>query len=306
MNANNQPSAKKDVYSIVTDHIIAQLEKGVIPWRKPWTDNSIPQNLISKRPYRGINLWLLAMYGYAQNYFLTYKQVQELGGTVKQNETGHIVVFWKMPDTQTEDLPEDEQTKRHAILRYYVVFNVAQCENIPEEKLPPVVENVFEPLVECESIVNGMPNPPAFQFKENDAYYHPGKDYINMPKRKGFRTNEEYYAVLFHELIHSTGHKSRLARIGVQQMSPFGSDLYSTEEIIAEMGSCYLSSFACIVPKPLDNSVAYIQGWLERLKNDKKILIYAASQAQKAADYILMEPSEAAKNDFIPEETMVG
>src|SRR5690348_4457618 len=119
MNQNTESSSKKDVYALVTEQVITQLEKGVIPWRRPWVDGGIPQNLISKRPYRGINLWLLAMYGYAQNYFLTYKQVQELGGRVKRGESGHMVIFWKMADTQTEDLPEEEeQTKKHAILRY--------------------------------------------------------------------------------------------------------------------------------------------------------------------------------------------
>jgi antirestriction protein ArdC len=306
MNQHNESSSKKDVYSLVTDQVIAQMEKGVIPWRRPWVDGGIPQNLISKRPYRGINLWLLAMYGYAQNYFLTYKQVQELGGRVKRDETGHMVIFWKLPDTQTEDLPEEEQTKKPAVLRYYMVFNISQCENIPEDKLPQVADHNYQPLLECEMIIHEMPNPPIIQNKENEAYYHPGKDYINMPKRKVFNSNEEYYAVLFHELIHSTGHSSRVGRIGVQQMTPYGSDVYSTEEIIAEMGSCYLTSFAGIAPKPLVNSVAYIQGWLEKLKHDKKVLIYAASQAQKAADYILITPGQAAKNDLIADEAMVG
>ena len=307
MNQNNQASAKKDVYSIVTDQIIAQLEKGIIPWRRPWTDNTIPQNLISKRPYRGINLWLLTMLHHGQNYFLTYKQLQELGGKVKQGETGHVVVFWKSPEEQTEELPEEEHPKKPAILRYYVVFNISQCENIPEDKLPSDTAREFEPLLECENIIQTMQNPPLIQSKENEAYYHPGKDFINMPKKKSFDSNDAYYAVLFHELIHSTGHTSRLNRIGVQQMSPFGSDLYSTEEIIAEMGSCYLTSFVGIAPKPLDNSVAYIQGWLERLKNDKRILIYAASQAQKAADYILITPNEPViKDDYVESDEVVS
>ena len=307
MNQNNQASPKKDVYSIVTDHIIAQLEKGIIPWRRPWADGNIPQNLISKRPYRGINLWLLTMLHYNHNYFLTYKQLQELGGKVKQGETGHVVVFWKSPEEQTEELPEEEHPKKPAILRYYVVFNIAQCENIPEDKLPNDEVREFEPLLGCENIIQTMQNPPLIQSKENEAYYHPGKDFINMPKKKSFDSNDAYYAVLFHELIHSTGHTSRLNRIGVQQMSPFGSDLYSTEEIIAEMGSCYLTSFAGIATKPLDNSVAYIQGWLERLKNDKRILIYAASQAQKAADYILITPNEPViKDDYVESDEVVS
>lgn len=308
MKQTSQPSEKKDVYSIITDHIIMQLEKGVIPWRKPWAHNVAPQNLISKRAYQGINLWLLGMLGYEQNYFLTYKQVKDLGGSIKQKETGHLVIYWKANESKVITAEEDgeesqEQTKR-SILRYYVVFNIAQCENIPEDKLPGIVEHDNQPLVECEAIVGSMPNAPTIQSKEQEAYYHPGKDYINLPKRKSFTSSEDYYAVLFHELIHSTGHMSRLNRDGIQQMSPFGSTLYSTEEIIAEMGSCYLCAIAGIAPKPLDNSVSYINGWLDRLKRDTRILIYAASQAQKAADYMLVTPSEAVKNSEVAIEEL--
>lgn len=309
MKHTSQPSEKKDVYSIITDNIIAQLEKGVIPWRKPWAHDVIPQNLISKRAYQGINLWLLGMLGYEQNYFLTYKQVQELGGSVKQKETGHLVIYWKMNESKVISSADDngeksQEQKKHSILRYYTVFNIAQCENIPEDKLPGIVEHDNQPLMECEAIVNSMPNPPAIRAKEQEAYYHPGKDYINMPRRKSFNTSEDYYAVLFHELIHSTGHSSRLNRDGIQQMSQFGSTLYSTEEIIAEMGSCYLCAIAGIAPKPLENSVSYIKEWIERLKRDTRILIYAASQAQKAADYILVTPSEAVRNSEVAIEEL--
>ena len=306
MNQHNQPSEKKDVYTIVTDQIIATLEKGIIPWRRPWTDGVIPQNLISRRAYKGINLWLLTMLGYGQNYFLTYKQVQELGGRIKKDESGHVIIYWKVLDAKTEELPEDEQTKKSAVLRYYLVFNISQCEGIAEDKLPAPEDHLIEPLLECESIIHDMPHPPVIQSKENEAYYHPGKDFINMPKQKAFKSQEEYYAVLFHELIHSTGHVSRLKREGVQQMTPFGSTLYSTEELIAELGACYLSAFSSIEPKPLDNSVAYIQGWLERLKDHKRVLVYAASMAQKAADYILIRSAEVDAEEEVATETMVS
>lgn len=306
MNDNNQPSEKKDVYAIITEHIMAQLEQGVIPWRQPWINGAIPRNLMSKRPYRGINVWLLAMLGYEHNYFLTYKQVQELGGKVKQDTTGHPIVYWKYNNTEAEDVSEEELARKRAILRYYLVFNISQCEDIPLEKLPPLDTAQTEPLLECEAILQSMPNPPDIQFKEIEAYYHPGKDFINMPKQKLFRTKEEYYATLFHELIHSTGHPSRIGREGVQQMTPFGSTSYSKEELIAEIGSCYLAHFAGIAPKPLVNSVAYIQGWLEHLQHNKKILIFAAAQAQKAADYILDTPVEKEKEVAANAEVLVS
>jgi antirestriction protein ArdC len=306
MNENNQPSGKKDVYTIVTNQIIAQLEKEIIPWRTPWQGNDVPQNLLTKHTYRGINLWLLAMLNYEQPYFLTYKQVQELGGKVKKDESGHLVIYWKYENKQTEDEPEDEPAKQKAILRYYLVFNISQCEGLSADKLPVPNQQAFEPLIECESIVNEMPNPPEIQFKETEAYYHPGKDFINMPKRKLFKKQEEYYATLFHELVHSTGHQSRLEREGIQLMTPFGSTSYSKEELIAEMGSCYLAHYAGISPKPLSNSVAYIQGWLEHLKQNKKILLFAASQAQKAVDYILNIPDSMPKHVETSSEALVS
>ncbi len=291
----------RDIYTLVTNRIIEQLQKGTIPWRKPWAEAGPPQNLISKRPYRGINIWLLATLGYANNLFLTYNQLSQIGGKVKRGEKGHMVVFWNVLNKAKEDTKESTvETKRVSILRYYFVFNIEQCENLESFLLESPEK--FNPLIiPCEKVVDEMPNAPKIQFKEPDAYYHPGKDYVNMPKLKTFINSEAYYATLFHELVHSTGHKSRLDRKEVQSMTPFGSDIYSTEEIIAELGTCYLTSITGIAPITFENNAAYIHGWIERLQNNPSVIVYASTQAQKATDYILnVKPEES--DEEVPEE----
>lgn len=143
-----------------------------------------------------------------------------------------------------------------------------------------------------------MPKRPEIKHKENSAFYHPSLDYINMPKLKSFDSSESYYETLFHELVHSTGHKTRLNRKEIVQQASMGGELYSIEELIAEIGACYLSSFAGLSLKNFNNNVAYIEGWLSKLKNDKRFIIYASGNAQKAVDYILNVTSES--EDQIP------
>ncbi len=300
-----QTNNTRDVYTLVTNQIIAQLEKGVIPWRKPWKEAGMPQNLVSKRPYRGINLWLLACLGYTTNLFLTHNQLTQIGGKVKKGEKGHLVVFWKVVDnTKEEKEAATDTAKKTTLLRYYWVFNVEQCQDITGYLIesPEQFNHVILP---CENVVSSMPHQPAIQFKEPDAYYHPGKDFINMPKMKTFINSEAYYATLFHELVHSTGHKSRLDRKEVQSMTPFGSDIYSTEEIVAELGTCYLTSLTGIAPMTFENNAAYIQGWIERLQNNPSVIVYASTQAQKATDYILNVQPEETESEVTESDATV-
>lgn len=279
-----QTKTHKDVYAIITDKIIEQLEHGTVPWRKPWYDGGIPTNLISQRPYRGINLMLLSMAGYEHNLFLTSKQLKEIGGSIKPEEKPHLVVYWNYIEKGEENDEEKEQKKR-PMLRYYTVFNISQCENIPPA-LIPAISRVVRPDATCKLIVNGMPQRPRIQHKEQRAYYDPLKDYVNMPKQQSFESDDAYYATLFHELVHSTGHRSRLNRKDLIQMAEFGSEPYSHEELVAEIGSCYLQSHGGITEQ-LEQSAAYIKGWLEALRNDRKFIFSASTAAQKAVDYIL-------------------
>ena len=285
-------TVKRDVYHIVTERIIEKLEHGVVPWRQPWQDAGLPQNLITKRPYRGINVMLLASLGYAQNLFLTSKQLNELGGSIKAGENPVLVVYWNWQESKPNPNKEasDEQggaQKKIPFLRYYTVFNVSQCDGIPESLMPQAVERTAEPIPACEAIVSHMAKRPEILHKELRAFYNPVADVVNLPRRPYFRSDESYYATLFHELVHATGHPSRLNRKGLNEMSEFGSEPYSFEELVAEIGACYLESYAGIAQDQFEQNVSYIKGWLKKFKDDKRFVVQASALAQKATDFIL-------------------
>ncbi len=279
-------TTKIDVHEIVTNRIIELLEAGTIPWKQPWTTGA-PMNLISKRAYRGINLWLLLSLNYERNLFLTWDQLKKLGGSVNQGEHGHIVVFWKNVNKVPEELDENNKPKTVPMLRYYKVFNIAQCRDIPQHLIPAIVEVEHKPLEECETVISSMPTCPLIVHKQQKAYYSIEEDLINMPKKKTFATSESYYSTLFHELVHSTGHEKRLNRKSVIDMAPFGSESYSLEELIAEIGCAFLCASTGILEQEIISSAAYINGWLAKLKGDKRIIMQASGQAQRATDYIM-------------------
>lgn len=272
----------KDVFAIVNTLIIQQLEQDVIPWKQTWRNLGPPRNLITGRPYRGINHLLLGFLNYASNEFLTFRQVKDLGGSVKKGEKAHLIVFWHWPEKAIE---EKEEERRKPILRYYFVFNRTQCNNLPSVDEVPVTIN--DPIEVCEEIIARIPKGPEIVHRENEAYYNVTEDFINMPRLEMFFSSEEYYACLFHEEIHATGHINRLNRKEIVEPNVFASESYSIEELTAEIGACYLTSYAGIMPQGVMNHVAYIQCWLKRLKEDKRFIVYAAAHAQKAADYLL-------------------
>lgn len=297
MDSPNSSSTKLDVYQIVTDKIISLLEQGVVPWQKPWADAGIPMNLMSKRPYRGINLWMLVSLNYEKNLFLTWDQIKAVGGSVLKGEQGHIVVFWK-PIQKKQDTEVADKQKQVPMLRYYKVFNVSQCRDIPPHLIPEQdVRQEFDAIAECEGIIQTMPDCPAIEHKEPDAFYNIETDVINMPKKRSFKAKELYYATLFHELVHSTGAAKRLVRSSVTDMVPFGTASYAMEELIAEIGSAFLCRFTGILPPVISNTVSYIDNWLGVFKKDKRFLITAAGQAQKAVDMILGRKDNEAKDE---------
>ena len=290
MDSNTSSSTKVDVYSIVTNRIIELLEQGTVPWEKPWTEAGIPMNLLSKRPYRGINLWLLLSLNYERNLFLTWDQLKKLGGSVKQGEHGHVVIFWKTQQ-KSADQEETEKEKKAPLLRYYKVFNIAQCRELPQELLEPITPKEHDPILECQAILSSMPKSPLLAFTGNQAYYDIEKDAVVLPQLKFFKSSETFYATLFHELVHSTGHEKRLNRKTITEMAEFGSEMYSMEELVAELGSAYLSSFTGILSSGIKNSAAYIKGWLGKLKNDKRFIVHASGHAQRAVDFIINQPA---------------
>lgn len=282
------------VYEIITQRILTELEKGTAPWHKPWKSalGEEPANLSSKRPYRGLNRFLLSQSQYARPYYVTYNQATNFGGQVKKGEHGWPVIFWKR-DTYIRKHDDGAETEEKGfLLRYYTVFNVEQCEGL--EKFMPDAPNApkptdLEPNEKAEYIVRHFPNSPRIQYRKGDrAFYRPSEDLVVLPEKYQFRSPAEYYSTLFHELTHSTGHASRLHRSTLADALMFGDTNYSREELVAELGAAFLCGEAGIENEAaLKNSAAYLDGWRRKLKADSKIIVTAAAQAQKAADHIL-------------------
>lgn len=260
------------VYQIITDQIITQLEKGVIPWARAYI-GGLPKNGVSMKEYNGINIFLLSVRGFSNPYWFTYKQVQDRGGNVKHGEKGTPIIFWKLytPAHIRDDpnkLPGEinlKELEEHRVLRYYYVFNFSQTEGLNAEKYTIKVGD-FSPIQAAEKIVHGYPCAPVLQHKEQRAWYSPVTDIVNMPAPESFVKPEFYYKTLFHELTHSTGHEKRLSR-NLKGNTGFSNKEYSKEELIAEMGASFLSG-------------------IKELRGDAKLAIAAASAAQKAADFI--------------------
>lgn len=275
------------VYQIVTDRILAKLSEGAIPWQKPWNvEAGAPKNLTSNRDYRGINSFLLGMSGFESPYWMTYRQAQTYGANVRKGEKSTPVVFWKQLETTDK---KSGDAISIPLLRYYNVFNLSQVENMPEKYIPKVdtIDREFNPISSAAALVDAMPQRPQIVHGSTAAYYRPSTDTVSMPRPETFVGSQEYYSTLFHELAHSTGAAVRLNRpeITAGDIS-FGSHSYGREELLAEMTAAFLCATAGI-DMTIDNSAAYVQSWMRTIKADSKLLILAASGAQKAADFIL-------------------
>jgi len=272
-------SGQDKIYGMVTDRILELMEKGTVPWRKTWS-SGMPINFKSKKEYRGINLFFLNAMPYSCNLWGSFKQISEKGGKIHKGEHGFPVVFWKFLDVADSNNPDG--MKRIPMLRYYTVFNLEQTDI----KLSAKDERDNNPIPCAESIVLNYKNPPVISSGKN-ACYIPSKDVVQVPSIKSFDDPESYYSTLFHELVHSTGHKSRLNRFDSSSSEMFGSESYSKEELIAEMGASYLSGHCGFLSSVESNNASYLASWMKRLKEDKKLLIQAAGKAQIAADHIL-------------------
>lgn len=287
------------IYQQVTDRIIEALEAGTVPWQRPWKSKRLPgvnhQNLASKKSYRGINPFLLdieaMINGYDLPYWVTFKQAKDLGGHVRKDEKSTVVVFnKKLVYEDKNDLDENGKPKKKPfwMLRHYNVFNVAQCDGL-EEKIPALPEeepeDEFTPIERCEQIGSEMKNPPSLDHGGSRAFYRPSTHAVRLPKPEQFNSPEHYYSTKFHEFTHATGNEKCLGR--VKDWTSFGSDPYAKEELVAEMGAAMLDRVAGIDAPTQKNSANYIANWLQRFQGDPKLVVQAASQAQRAADYIL-------------------
>ena len=284
-----------DVYQIVTDRIMTALEMEEIPWQRPWCSvNGGAYNRVSGKRYSLINQMLLTHTG----EYATFKQWTELGGKVRKGEKGEMVVFFKWPDQdqkeQTEDNKEETQEddrSRRPVLRYYKVFHISQVDGVePIERRLPVYN--ADPIEEGEEVFWNYVNREGIRVElepSNEAYYSPTRDLIHLPELRQYKDPAEFYSTAFHEAAHSTGHETRLARAGLKKAS-FGSEIYSKEELTAEISACVLTNTLGIESDhSVQNSSAYIRGWLKALQDDKRMILFAAGQAEKAVRYILEE-----------------
>lgn len=278
----------KSVYEMVTERIIEQLENGVIPWEKPWTGvRSGAFNRVSKKSYSLLNQMLLKHEG----EYATFKQWSDLGGHIRKGEKSEIVVFWKVLPVEEKQKDGSKIVKQIPLLRYYNVFHISQVDGV--EPLKQEELHDIEPIEKAESVLKDYwtrENIKVEHIKGNDAYYSPLFDMIHLPLFEQFKDANEYYATAFHESVHSTMKESRCNRAEERKnkLVAFGSEEYSKEELVAELGSASLMNIIGIeTKKSFRNSTAYVQSWIRVLKNDVKFIVSASSKAEKAVNYIL-------------------
>ncbi len=290
-------STLPDLYASVTERIVAALEAGTPPWICPWRGVGVdarPANAATARPYRGINVLLLNLRamtcGYSRSRWLTFAQALAAGGHVRKGEQGTQIVFFKMHEVDAAGLARQPSEERKVIplLRAFKVFNVDQVDGLPEAlAAKPAPPAGWEPLVVADNIV--AESGAQIRHGGSRAFYVPDADLIQMPPRSAFDCAGDYYATALHELTHWTGHAGRCNRpLGRRH----GIDAYAFEELVAEMGSAFLTDYCGIVGRM--QHASYIASWLAALRNDKRLIFAAASQAQKAADYLLPKPTELA------------
>lgn len=276
---------KFNAYEYVNNQVIESLEKGNILWRKPWTGGEMfPKNFVSNRAYSGLNVFLLQLMPFESSYFATFNQIKEKGGKVKKGAKSIPVTFFKMMESKKE------KDKKIPILRYYRVFNLDQVEGIeaPKEEKALVNED-FKNIEKAEETLSQIKekHAPIDTLLSNRAFYSPLGDHIKIPKKEQYKEEAEFYCTAFHEVIHSTGHENRLNRSSLYKIQSFGDHSYSEEELVAELGAAYLCAICGISNETLENSKAYINGWIKTFKNDPKMIHRAAAKAQKAVDYLL-------------------
>lgn len=279
----------RDLYNEVTARIIAELERGALPWVKPWSQTpgqNTPCNAATGRPYSGCNvvlLWLARGRGWSTPRFLTFKQALELGGNVRKGEHGTRVVFVKKLTVKDKAADAaDDATRQIPMMREYTVFNVDQCEGLPARITNPEPAKVRNPDARSPLADEFIASTGAsFREGAGEAYFAPGPDFISCPAFEAFKGADHFYNVAFHELTHWTGHKARLAR---DFSGRFGNQAYAAEELVAELGAAFLSaefSFDGDV-----RNAGYIENWIKLLKSDKRAFFTACSKAQAAADYL--------------------
>jgi antirestriction protein ArdC len=272
---------KQDVYQDVTDRIVTALEQGTVPWHKPWT-TSLPVSIRNGKAYRGVNVLLLGLAGRADPRWGTFKAIREAGGSVRKGEKGTHIILWK--PVVKRAAADGAEPESYMLLKSYVVFNAEQAHGLPALELDELREH--ESDERADAIVSGYESGPVVIHGSDRALYSPGQDLVRMPDPERFESSDAYYLTLLHELVHSTGHESRLNRL---EPALFGTDPYAREELVAELGASMLAGLAGLEGAAGEQSAAYVAGWLRKLKDDRKLVVQAAAAAQRAADRIVGE-----------------
>ncbi len=289
-------SKQNEIYQQVTDRIVASLEEGHIPWHRPWNiEGGAHRSMATKKTYRGINQFLLSLTamsnGYNSPWWVTYKQAKKLGGQVRKGEKSTMVVFFK-PMVIEEEVNGKKVKRFFPLLKHFNVFNIEQCDDI---EAPKIAASEFTPDEQAEALVDQMQNRPEIRYGFDRAAYSASADEVFMPNAESFNSTSEYYATLYHELVHSTGHSERLNRC--PDYTDSETDAYAKEELIAELGASMLCALVGIDhEKTIENAQAYINGWIRELDNNPRLIVQAASKAQGAADYIV-GPDEEEEDD---------
>ncbi|MCO6472309.1 MAG: DUF1738 domain-containing protein [Melioribacteraceae bacterium] len=267
---------RKDIYNRVNTIIQEKLSAGNLPWRKSWKAAKPPQNFFSKHFYQGINFLLLSCFDFPSPYYLTFLQCKERSGSVLKGEKGIPIIFWKLIDSTLQDENGELKVDKIPYMRFTTVFNLSQTS---------LYNNSFQSDLKYPDVEKFISTIPAVIKNNSKArcFFNVSKDFISIPVISEFISTDEYYSSLFHEIIHWTGHQTRLNRF---ESADYNSDDYSKEELVAEIGSAYLCSLFGI-NNTLDNSAAYIQGLLNKLQSDESLFISASSQAKKAVNYLL-------------------
>ena len=295
----------RDIYQTITERFIAQLKSGTVPWQKPWLG---VQNIVSRKPYHGINALLLGSAEFQSPFWLTFKQALDLGGSIKKGSKSTPVIYYKFLDKTDSDgnpIRQNDGTSKHTpFVRWSNVFNLDQTEGIQAPTLR-ASQSASQPLEKAAAIVENARLCPIHH-AGFAACYSPKDDVIRIPASSTFRSHEDYYHTLYHELIHAAGHSSRLNREGITQRAKFGSERYSKEELIAELGAAFLSNEAGILDRVrFENSAAYLGSWIARLENDPRLIVSAASQAQRSTDFVMgIEQKESLLESQLSPEGM--
>jgi antirestriction protein ArdC len=309
--AGREGANRADLYQQVTHRITAALEAGTIPWRQPWTAAAgRPASMSTGRPYRGVNVLLLGLaaaeHGYASRWWGTYRQISELGGQVRRGQTSVQVVFWKQLQLTADPSEEAGQVRRVPLLRAFRVFNAEQADHLPARYRTAEDEAAGPELAgQPQDVLHGYlaaGGPGLVHAVGAGPCYETARDQITLPAPGQFPSREAYFATAFHEAAHSTGAPHRLNRPGIAAFDHYGSGRYAREELVAEIGGAMLSTAtgAATDASLRDGSAAYIAGWLQALGNDRKLVVTAASQAERAADLIL-EPQRQAQPETVAE-----